>query len=76
MSLIFPLLLQAALRRARWTLEAGRVEQNEAVRLFVECSKLAPNWESPCYELGHFYDSIATALEKKQPKHKPNRYAA
>ncbi|GAA5994714.1 protein kinase MEC1 [Rhodotorula paludigena] len=69
-------LVKAALRRARWTLEAGRVEQNEAVRLFVECSKLAPNWESPCYELGHFYDSIAMALEKKQPKHKPNRYAA
>ncbi|BGP36884.1 hypothetical protein JCM10449v2_000786 [Rhodotorula kratochvilovae] len=69
-------LSKAALRRARWMLEAGRVEQNEAVALFLEVSTLAPNWESPSYHLGHFYDRLADSLEKKQPKHKPNRYAA
>ncbi|GAA6058026.1 hypothetical protein JCM3770_003979 [Rhodotorula araucariae] len=69
-------LSKAALRRARWMLEAGRVEQNEAVALFIEVSHLAPNWESPSYHLGHFYDRLADSLEKKQPKNKPNRYAA
>ncbi|GAA5842453.1 hypothetical protein JCM9279_005388 [Rhodotorula babjevae] len=67
-------LAKASLRRARWMLEAGRVEQNEAVKLFLESSALAPNWESPSYQLGHFYDSVADSLEKKTPKIRPNRY--
>lgn len=69
-------LAKAALRRARWMLEAGRVEQNEAVKLFLEAAALAPNWESPSYHLGHFYDALADQLEKKTPKQKPNRYLA
>ncbi|GAA5831812.1 hypothetical protein JCM11251_003895 [Rhodosporidiobolus azoricus] len=66
-------LAKASLRRARWLLEAGRVDQNEAVAQFQEVIALAPNWESPCYYLGHFFDQLAEAREKKIPKNRPNR---
>ncbi|GAA5902167.1 hypothetical protein JCM6882_006719 [Rhodosporidiobolus microsporus] len=69
-------LAKASLRRARWLLETGRVDQNEAVANFQQVSAIAPNWETPNYHLGHFYDQTAEAKEKKTPKNRPNRGAS
>ncbi|GEM06491.1 phosphatidylinositol 3-/4-kinase [Rhodotorula toruloides] len=65
---------KAALRRARWMQEAGRLDQNEAVSLYNEATALAPNWESAYFYLGRFWDRMAEDKEKKQPKHKQGRY--
>ncbi|GAA6007639.1 hypothetical protein JCM11491_003906 [Sporobolomyces phaffii] len=54
-------LAKAALRRARWMLEAGRVEQNAAIALFKDAQALAVDWESPLYYLGHYWDQMADA---------------
>ncbi|GAA5955223.1 hypothetical protein JCM3765_003250 [Sporobolomyces pararoseus] len=54
-------LAKAALRRARWMLEAGRVEQNAAIALFKDAGALAAEWESPLYYLGHYWDQMADA---------------
>ncbi|BGO96796.1 Serine/threonine-protein kinase MEC1 [Rhodotorula toruloides] len=65
---------KAALRRARWMQEAGRLDQNEAVSLYNEATALAPNWETAYFHLGRFWDRMAQEKEKKQPKHKQGRY--
>ncbi|GAA5857265.1 hypothetical protein JCM8547_009406 [Rhodosporidiobolus lusitaniae] len=67
------LLSKASLRRARWMLEAGRVDQNEAITDFYKVVALAPNWETPYYYLGHFWDRLADAKEKKSSKQKHGR---
>ncbi|GAA6058573.1 hypothetical protein JCM10212_007012 [Sporobolomyces blumeae] len=54
-------LAKAALRRARWMLEAGRVEHNTAIALFKDAGALASDWESPLYYLGHYWDQVANA---------------
>ncbi|GAA5921352.1 hypothetical protein JCM1841_002451 [Sporobolomyces salmonicolor] len=66
-------LAKASLRRARWMLEAGRVEQNDAIALFKEAGALAPNWESPLYYLGHFWDQMADANDRRAPGHQQKR---
>ncbi|GAA5989436.1 hypothetical protein JCM11641_007903 [Rhodosporidiobolus odoratus] len=65
-------LAKASLRRVRWMLEAGRVDHNEAAVLFREVQTLAPNWETPLFHLGHFWDRLADVKEKKLPKHRSN----
>ncbi|GAA5943874.1 protein kinase MEC1 [Sporobolomyces koalae] len=54
-------LAKAALRRARWMLEAGRVEQNAAIALFKDAGALSAEWESPLYYLGRYWDQLADA---------------
>ncbi|GAA6005621.1 hypothetical protein JCM10207_005273 [Rhodosporidiobolus poonsookiae] len=63
-------LAKAALRRARWLREMGRVDQNEAVGLLNNIMALAPYWATPYFALGHFWDQLAEAREKRVSKHK------
>ncbi|BGP12911.1 hypothetical protein JCM10213v2_000828 [Rhodosporidiobolus nylandii] len=58
-------LAKASLRRIRWLLEAGRVDPNEATQGFQEVMALAPDWETPFYHLGHFWDTMAESKENK-----------
>ncbi|ORY85369.1 hypothetical protein BCR35DRAFT_264576 [Leucosporidium creatinivorum] len=61
---------QASLRRARWMVEAGRLDYNEAVYMYSEAAKLAPDWESPHYYLGRYcdeqYKSLGQTLAKRE----------
>lgn len=51
---------KAALRRARWQHDAGRLEEDQIVQQYKLASTLSRDWETPHYHLGHYYDSLCS----------------
>ena len=49
---------KAALRRARWQHDAGRLEREQIPGQYKLASALDKDWETPHYHLGHYYDSL------------------
>ncbi len=49
---------KAALRRARWQHDAGRLEEEQIIGQYKLASTLDRDWETPHYHLGHYYDSL------------------
>ncbi|KAK4054815.1 hypothetical protein OIV83_000739 [Microbotryomycetes sp. JL201] len=57
---------QVIASKARWLLEAGRLEHNDVVQYFTTPSAMRPNWEAPPFYLGKYMDEIGESLVNRK----------